>query len=138
VAVSNLIRLLDLPDEAIELLERGELTEGHGRALLTVEDHAERRRLARLAAEAGWSVRELEARARGDHEQQKRPRSGPKVVLHPDQEAAVERVTDALESAFGTPVRVRPRGSGFRIELACGTLDEALALAEKVGVRHAA
>ena len=33
-AVSNLIRLLDLPDEALELLESGELSEGHGRALL--------------------------------------------------------------------------------------------------------
>ena len=32
VAVSNLIRLLDLPDEALELIESGELTEGHGRA----------------------------------------------------------------------------------------------------------
>src|SRR5205085_6566781 len=64
VAVSNLIRLLDLPDEALELIERGELTEGHGRALLLAEDHAVRRTLAREAA-AGWSVRELEARARG-------------------------------------------------------------------------
>ena len=34
VAVTNLMRLLDLPDEALDMLERGELTEGHGRALL--------------------------------------------------------------------------------------------------------
>src|SRR5947208_8157303 len=39
VAVSNLIRLLDLPDEALALIERGELTEGHGRALLLAGDH---------------------------------------------------------------------------------------------------
>ena len=43
VAVSNLIRLLDLPDEALELIERGALTEGHGRALLLADDHAARR-----------------------------------------------------------------------------------------------
>ena len=49
VAVSNLIRLLDLPDEALELIERGELTEGHGRALLLAADHADRRTLARDA-----------------------------------------------------------------------------------------
>src|SRR2546421_300354 len=42
VAVSNLIRLLDLPDEALQLIEARELTEGHGRALLTATDHAER------------------------------------------------------------------------------------------------
>src|SRR5467141_1348554 len=57
VAVTNLMRLLDLPDEAIELLERGLLSEGHGRALLLLEDHAERRGVARTAAAEGWSVR---------------------------------------------------------------------------------
>src|SRR5437660_2045032 len=49
VAVSNLIRLLDLPDEALELIERRDLTEGHGRALLVADDHAVRRTLARDA-----------------------------------------------------------------------------------------
>ena len=64
VAVSNLMRLLDLPDEVLELLVEGRLTEGHGRALLMAGDHAERRRLARAASEQGWTVRETEARAR--------------------------------------------------------------------------
>ena len=63
VAVSNLIRLLDLPDEALELLERRELTEGHGRALLLATENSARRSLARQASSAGWSVRELESRA---------------------------------------------------------------------------
>src|SRR5437763_5466272 len=65
VAVSNLIRLLELPDEALALIERGELTEGHGRALLLAGDHDARRRLARDAVAGRWSVRELEHRARG-------------------------------------------------------------------------
>src|SRR3954452_12728774 len=64
VAVSNLLRLLDLPDEALDLLEDGSLSEGHGRALLLAGDHGERRRLARDAVAAGWSVRVLEERAR--------------------------------------------------------------------------
>src|SRR4051794_11993181 len=42
VAVSNLLRLLDLPDDVLELLEAGSLSEGHGRALLLAEDHAHR------------------------------------------------------------------------------------------------
>ena len=49
-AVSNLIRLLDLPDEALGLLESGQLSEGHGRAVLTVHGNDHRRRLARSAA----------------------------------------------------------------------------------------
>ena len=64
VAVSNLLRLLDLPDEALDLLAAGELTEGHGRALLIAQGHDDRRRLARAAAADGWTVRETEARAR--------------------------------------------------------------------------
>src|SRR5882762_6480832 len=56
VAVTNLMRLLDLPDEVIELLEEGALSEGHGRALLLAEDHQARRSLAREAVADGWSV----------------------------------------------------------------------------------
>src|SRR5271165_2541753 len=64
VAVSNLMRLLDLPDEVIELLEEGALSEGHGRALLLAEDHGARGSLGRTAVAEGWSVRIVEARAR--------------------------------------------------------------------------
>src|SRR3954454_20295972 len=63
VAVSNLLRLLDLPDEVLDLLAAGHLSEGHGRALLTAPDHDERRRIARSAVQDGWSVRQTEARA---------------------------------------------------------------------------
>ena len=43
------MRLLDLPDEVIELLQEEALSEGHGRALLLAEDHDARRGLARAA-----------------------------------------------------------------------------------------
>ena len=64
VAVSNLLRLLDLPDEALEMLARGDLTEGHGRAILMAGNHDDRRRLARAALAEGWNVRRTEAEAR--------------------------------------------------------------------------
>src|SRR5919197_2329425 len=86
VAVSNLMRLLDLPDEAIVLIERGDLSEGHGRALLLAPDHADRRDLARAAAEQGWTVRETEARAReADGPPDAAPK--PRRAIHPDQQA---------------------------------------------------
>jgi ParB family chromosome partitioning protein len=59
-AISNLVRLLELPDEAQALIDNGQLSAGHGRALLLCEDHLERRRLARQAAAEDWSVRDLE------------------------------------------------------------------------------
>ena len=47
VAISNLVRLLELPDEVLSMLEAGELSEGHGRAVLQAPDHHARRRIAR-------------------------------------------------------------------------------------------
>ena len=117
VAVSNLLRLLDLPDEALELVESGALSEGHGRALLLAPDHADRRRLARAAAEAGWSVRVLEAKAR-DAAQGPRPASRGRAAVHPDQAAAMSEIADALGAALGAEVRVRPSGTGYKAELA--------------------
>ncbi|MBJ7331237.1 MAG: ParB/RepB/Spo0J family partition protein [Solirubrobacteraceae bacterium] len=141
VAVSNLLRLLDLPDETLELLERGELAEGHGRALLLAEDHADRRRLGRTAAAEGWSVRVLEDRARAANESPAAPsarRATATGGLHPDQAAAATEIADALGSALGTEVRVRPRGTGYKVELAVADVDEALALAERLGARSPA
>jgi ParB family transcriptional regulator, chromosome partitioning protein len=138
VAVSNLIRLLDLPDEAIDLLERGELSEGHGRAVLLAHDHDARRRLAREAAAAGWSVRQVEDRARAANEGLPARRERASGALHPDQADAVEQIAGAFESALGAEVRVSPHGDGYRVQLAFDSLDDALALARRLGVRAVA
>ena len=138
VAISNLLRLLDLPDEALALLEEGRLTEGHGRALLLAPDHGDRRRLARAAAEGGWSVRVTETRAREAGAGKARSASRGRAALHPDQEAAVAQIADALGAALGAEVRVRPRGKGFKAEVAFEDLDEALALARRLRPRAVA
>jgi ParB family chromosome partitioning protein len=136
VAVSNLLRLLDLPDEALALLEDGALSEGHGRALLLAADHADRRSLAREAAAQGWSVRVVEekARAAGDGPRITRRRPRPRG-LHPDQAEAVGRIGDALSAALATEVRVKPSSDGYRAEIALGSLDEALDLARRLRPR---
>jgi ParB family chromosome partitioning protein len=59
-AVSNLIRLLDLPATVVDLIDSKAISMGHARALLGLEDDAERERLAKLVAERGLSVRETE------------------------------------------------------------------------------
>ncbi len=141
VAVSNLLRLLDLPDEVIELLERGELSEGHGRALLLASDHADRRRLARSAVAEAWSVRTLETRARGANEPDATAvptRSGRARDVHPDQEAAAAQIADALGGALGREVKVKPGSSGYRVELSFEDPEEALALARRLRPRAAA
>lgn len=141
VAVSNLIRLLELPDEALELIEHGALTEGHGRALLLADDHAERRRLARDAAAAGWSVRELESHARAAAAFHSGPSSRARVrrPLHPDQQAAVEEIADMLGPVLGREVQVsKARRQGFRVQFVVESADEAHELARRLRVRPAA
>ena len=137
VAVSNLIRLLDLPDEALEAIQAAALSEGHGRALLTAPDHADRRRLARDAIHHGWSVRELEQRARATRDDNGASPAPPRRRrrgrgLHPDQEAAIAQIGDALEATLGRSVQVSASGAGFRAQLIFETADEALELARRL------
>jgi ParB family transcriptional regulator, chromosome partitioning protein len=141
VAVSNLVRLLDLPDEVIELLQQRTLSEGHGRALLLAEDHGARRSLARSAVEQGWSVRTTEARAREGAPAKTATRtrarlrdtgSGP----HPDQEQAAREIAEALAGALGADVQVKPTSDGrYRAELSFASPAEALALARRIRPR---
>jgi len=136
VAVSNLIRLLDLPDEVLELLERRGLTEGHGRALLLTEDNATRRSLARDAVRQRWSVRELESRARAAATAAGRRRPRARPALHPDQAAAIELIGDALSAALGREVDVAPaRAAGYRVQISFESLDDALDVARRLRVR---
>jgi ParB family transcriptional regulator, chromosome partitioning protein len=107
--IANLVRLLKLPEEVKTLVQERKLSEGHARALLSVEH--------------GWSVRDLEARARGEV-----PASTPATAgvaapaarpasrtVQKMASADVRRVEDALRKRLGTDVRVttRRRGRGF-------------------------
>src|SRR3954449_13366565 len=103
VAISNLIRLLELPEDVLDLIEAGQLSEGHGRALLMCKDHGLRRLLALEARDAGWPGREPETRAR--EAETGEPRKRPKVVVHPDLEEALAAAEDALSAALGRPVK---------------------------------
>jgi ParB family transcriptional regulator, chromosome partitioning protein len=138
VAVSNLVRLLDLPEDVLDLLEAGKLTEGHGRGLLLTDDHEQRRRLAREAVAGGWSVRVLEAKARSAGEQVRSRTGRARSAAHPDQIEAAGTIADALGAVMGTEVKVRPTAAGYRAELSFADAEEALALARRIGPRRVA
>ncbi len=106
--VSNRVRLLELPDDVLALVERGQLSEGHARAVLGVPDHEERRRLARRIVRQGLSVRAAERAARWAG-----ARTRPRAASRPTDPALVERARVALASVTGADVRV---GRG-RLEL---------------------
>jgi ParB family chromosome partitioning protein len=101
-AISNKLRLLELSDDVLAMVERGELSEGHARAVLAVPDHAERRRLARKIVAQGLSVRAAERAARWSGARTK-PRT--KTPVDP---ALAARVKEALQQMTGLDVRVAP------------------------------
>jgi ParB family chromosome partitioning protein len=136
-AISNLIRILDLPDEALELLESGELSEGHGRAVLQVRGNDGRRRLARAAARGGWSVRETEKRAKLASQPGSRPVRA-RGIRDPGLEMALRDAEDVLERALGHQVQVRAAGGGIRAELRFEDLAELQSLARRLSRKRAA
>lgn len=131
-AVSNLIRLLELPDEALGLLESGDLSEGHGKALLGAQGNDVRRRLARDAARGGWSVRETEDRVRLAGQPRARPKRAP---TDPDALAALRDAAEALEEALGHEVTGRVKGEGIVAELRFDDVRDAHALARRLRKR---
>ncbi len=100
-SVSNRMRLLELPEDVLALLERGELSEGHARAVLAVPDQEGRRRLAREIVKTGMSVRAAEQKARWAGAKRRPRRAG--VQVDP---ALAERVRAAAERLTGLPTRL--------------------------------
>jgi ParB/RepB/Spo0J family partition protein len=121
-AVSNRLRLLELSDDVLAMVERGELTEGHARAVLAVPDNEGRRRLARKIVRQGLSVRAAEREARWSGARTKRRRRPPA-----DPQLA-ERVRLAVEGLTGFSARVTTRGLEIPVEneQQLGELAEAL------------
>jgi ParB family chromosome partitioning protein len=132
-AISNLIRLLDLPDQALALLERGELSEGHGRAILQLADQGSRRRLAEQAAREGLSVRDTERRAAAATSR-KTPAKGGRISA--EERAALAAAEDYLGSALGRDVRVRRAGTGIRAELHFDDVTELETMARRLAGRN--
>ena len=105
--VSNRVRLLELPDDVLGLVERGQLSEGHARAVLAVPDNEERRRLARRIVRGGMSVRAAERAARWAGARTKPRRRQP---VDP---SLAGRARDALRRLTGAEAKV----AAGRIEL---------------------
>lgn len=105
-AVANMLRLLALDKEIQEMLVEGELTSGHGRALLAVDDEVKRLEMAKSAAKDKLTVREMEELAR---ETKKKSGRGANKRHYVD-------VEKELKDIFGTRVKITGETKG-KIEL---------------------
>jgi len=127
--VANYIRILDLPEEVLDMLADGRLSMGHGRALLGIADPRLRLRVAQQAASGGWSVRQTEATVR-------EASAGKPARNAPAKRAAVSDVERQLTAAIGTRVVIREgrkRNTG-RITLEYYSLDDFERITAKLGL----
>jgi ParB family chromosome partitioning protein len=124
-AVSNRMRLLELSDDILALVERGALTEGHARAVLAVPGNEERRALAKRIVERGLTVRAAELAAR-DAGALRKPRR-----TQPVDPALAGRAREALARLTGASVKVGPR----RIEIAFADETELAEIVESLDRR---
>jgi ParB family chromosome partitioning protein len=119
-AISNTLRLLQLPETVQELVDSGELSAGHARALVGLEDVKYATHLAQRAVDEGWSVRQMEEAARLRKGADK-PEPGAVRQLRPVEIIELEkRLTDHL----GAPVKISYRNEKGRVEIRFGSLGE--------------
>ena len=131
-AISNMVRLLELPDDVLGMLESGELSEGHGRAILQVRDRNAQRALARRARDEEMSVRKIEALARATATGEgPRPRPRPPLASA-DALAACQELEESLTKKLGHEVRVRLAGRRAKVEIVFDDLREAQQLASRL------
>jgi ParB family transcriptional regulator, chromosome partitioning protein len=130
-AVTNTLRLLELPDDVLAAVDAGTLSEGHGRAILQAEGNEARRVIAHRAARDGLSVRQTEAlaRAAGAPTTKRLHRRGAPGWLEPE---LVSEAIDASYRAFGLPARVGAGGGACRLELTVRSHDELVRLVERL------
>ena len=127
-AVSNLLRLLDLPDAIRQLLEQHKLEMGHARALLTL-DPALALTLAHKAAEHGWSVRELEEAAR---RVQTAPKGKAKKAAA-KRDPNIQTLERELAEKLAAKVSIQHgRGGRGRLVIAYHSLDELDGILERI------
>jgi ParB family transcriptional regulator, chromosome partitioning protein len=121
-SVSNRLRLLELPEDVLWMLARGDLTEGHARAILSLPDDDARRRLARRIGKEGMTVRGAE-RAAQNGGAKRRPRRTTAIdpELATRAEAAAERLTGLKARVSRNTLEIR-----FDDETALAELVEAL------------
>lgn len=126
-AISNTMRLLNLPEEIKHMIVEGELSAGHARTMLAIENEAERERLLNKVINEGLSVRQTEDIARrlngGDDPSSPRAESIPEDVLE---------TVRLIKGKLGIEVNVRFKNGGGKLEIKFADQKELTTIADKI------
>jgi ParB family transcriptional regulator, chromosome partitioning protein len=119
-AVANTLRLLQLPLEVQEMVDAGDLSAGHARALVGLEDSAFAVHLAGRAVDEGWSVRQIEDAVRLRKGERRNAPTGVRQLRPVEIIELEKRLTDHL----GSPVKISYRNEKGKVEIKFGSLTE--------------
>ncbi len=117
--VANMVRLLNLPREIMEDLETGELSPGHARALLSLEDGKKILQAAARIRRNQLSVRQTEEMVRRIKKES--PNTGRKMQTMPRE---FVQAGERLSKVLSAPVGIRQMGSRGKIEITFGSREE--------------
>lgn len=118
--VTNTLRLLQLPTEVTDLVRSGELSPGHARALISIDDKAVLIDMAKKAVQRKMSVRELEQDVRLYFTRKSNP-GGPREKV---QSLEIRELLNDMKRVFATKVKLRGNESKGRITIDYFTADD--------------
>jgi len=134
--ISNLIRLLRLPEEVLQDVSRGTLSPGHARVLLSLEAQQEQIALSRLMIREGWSVRKAEQYLARRQKGPEREADTARVPApEPRRDREVVRIEEALRYALGTEVRLHHEGKTGRFEVFYSSTEELERILDLLGIQ---
>lgn len=123
-AVTNRLRLLNLPQEVLNLIENKEISEGHARALLSLDDKSEIIRIAYLIKDKNLSVRDVENMIKS--------RNNPSEKQEKKQDANVANLVKEMEVFFNSKVDIKPSKKGGVINIKYNSDDELDTIIKKI------
>ena len=118
-AVANSLRLLNLPEKVLKLLEKGNITTGHAKVILSVSNKTEQEQIAQLVAEKQMTVRETESFIKNKNKTKK---SAPKMSA--EVKMAIKDMENSFSKHFGTKVKIKEANGKGKIEISYYSHDE--------------
>lgn len=112
-AITNALRLLDLPDKTLELLKNGAITAGHARALLGIKDTGKINDAAATVIEKSLSVRETEALVRSINS----PKPTTEKQGASDRDLYIKEIEKQVRRKIGRKIKISSKGKNHKVEI---------------------
>lgn len=126
--VANALRLLNLPDSVVKMVRSGDLSAGHARALLAIDDPEEQKLMAKKAADGLLTVRDIEKCGKKNHQPAKTEKTGKTT----SKDSFYDEMEIALKQELGKKVKITMNGNKGKLEIEFYSKEELSALAESL------